>query len=536
MVFSNHKPYGSDSSDNEEDPWEIVGDDETTPLAANLQTISSTAASDAGGEQRESQQVAMDAPTNLNEIGNDGGNESFNMVSDIEEGKEDVKKDNLDVGDGEGDENTFGEKEEASGLMEKLLDPDEELKAKISDGGEKMEAYYDEKLKRWIFPEEDLSEAAAPPDVPMKEESPDTQTEEAPEPDSPTAEKGEEAKISNGGEKMEAYYDEKLKRWIFPEEDLSEAAAPPDVPMKEESPDTQTEEAPEPDSPTAEKGEEAKISNGGEKMEAYYDEQLKRWMFPEDESAEAATSPVVPQMEEAPDTTAKDPEPDSPKAEADNTEKDDEKYVVESLTDMGFDKEQIEKAIEDLREAGTDIDEDSVIGQIAGETPDNTTNRSQAPLTSTWDFVESSVRDFDNQHEIRRRTQNLSRNVSRSAQEFWSSVKDESQRFRTNLRDTCDQADTHARSASTQFKYVASSVKDKVCRANEEHKITEKVATAAVVGGALLVALGNPRAGVGAMAVAGATVAAGEAMKHSSAHSTSTYTRDHGLSEGLHLD
>jgi len=472
MVFSNHKPYGSDSSDNEEDPWEIVGDDETTPLAANLQTISSTAASDAGGEQRESQQVAMDAPTNLNEIGNDGGNESFNMVSDIEEGKEDVKKDNLDVGDGEGDENTFGEKEEASGLMEKLLDPDEELKAKISDGGEKMEAYYDEKLKRWIFPEEDLSEAAAPPDVPMKEESPDTQTEEAPEPDSPTAEKGEEAKISNGGEKMEAYYDE----------------------------------------------------------------QLKRWMFPEDESAEAATSPVVPQMEEAPDTTAKDPEPDSPKAEADNTEKDDEKYVVESLTDMGFDKEQIEKAIEDLREAGTDIDEDSVIGQIAGETPDDTTNRSQAPLTSTWDFVESSVRDFDNQHEIRRRTQNLSRNVSRSAQEFWSSVKDESQRFRTNLRDTCDQADTHARSASTQFKYVASSVKDKVCRANEEHKITEKVATAAVVGGALLVALGNPRAGVGAMAVAGATVAAGEAMKHSSAHSTSTYTRDHGLSEGLHLD
>jgi len=473
MVFSNHKPYGSDSSDNEEDPWEIVGDDETTPLAANLQTISSTAASDAGGEQRESQQVAMDAPTNLNEIGNDGGNESFNMVSDVEEGKEDVKKDNLDVGDDGGDENTLGEKEEASGLMEKLLGPDEELKAKISDGGEKMEAYYDEELKRWISPEEDLSEAAAPPDVPMKEESPVTQTEEAPEPDSLTAEKGEEAKISNGGEKMEAYYDE----------------------------------------------------------------QLKRWMFPEDESAEAATSPVVPQMEEAPDTTAKDPEPDSPKAEADNTEKDDEKsHVVESLTDMGFGKEKIEKAIEDLREAGTDIDEDSVIGQIAGETPDDTTNRSQAPLTSTWDFVESSVRDFDNQHEIRRRTQNLSRNVSRSAQEFWSSVKDESQRFRTNLRDTCDQADTHARSASTQFKYTASSVKDKVCRANEEHKITEKVATAAVVGGAILVALGNPRAGVGAMAVAGATVAAGEAMKHSSAHSTSTYTRDHGLSEGLHLD
>lgn len=87
-----------------------------------------------------------------------------------------------------------------------------------------------------------------------------------------------------------------------------------------------------------------------------------------------------------------------------------------------------------------------------------------------------------------------------------------------------------------EVKHAASSAKDAVCRANEEHHIFEKVAAAAVAGGAILIALGNPRAGVGAMAVAGSSLMVGEAVNHSAAHSTSTYTKDYGLKEGFHLD
>lgn len=95
---------------------------------------------------------------------------------------------------------------------------------------------------------------------------------------------------------------------------------------------------------------------------------------------------------------------------------------------MGFEKEQIEKAIGDLREAGaTEIDADSVIGSMAGES----NNAGPAnPLGSTWNFVESTVQDFDNQYQLRRRTQHCARNISRSAQDFWSNVRDESQRFK----------------------------------------------------------------------------------------------------------
>ena len=66
--------------------------------------------------------------------------------------------------------------------------------------------------------------------------------------------------------------------------------------------------------------------------------------------------------------------------------------------------------------------------------------------------------------------------------------------------------------------------------------IAENVAAVAVVEGATLLALGNPRAGVRAMSVAGASLAAGEDMHHLSAQSSSTYCRDYGLGRGVHLD
>jgi len=200
---------------------------------------------------------------------------------------------------------------------------------------------------------------------------------------------------------------------------------------------------------------------------------------------------------------------------------------VDSLSGMGFEKEPVKKAMDDLREAGSEIDADSVIAEMTGEIKVD---------GRTWEFIRSAAQDFEQQHELRRRTQNCVNTVGHSARELLSAAKEESQRFSESFRETCDEADVRARTASTQAKYAASSAKDSICRANEEYRISEKVATVAVVGAALLIALGNPRAGVGVMAMAGSSVAVGEAMKHAAAHSTSTQTRDHGLSEGLHLD
>ena len=47
-----------------------------------------------------------------------------------------------------------------SKLLRKKLDPDS--KATVADVGEEMQAYYDEKLKRWIFPGDDPAEVAKP--------------------------------------------------------------------------------------------------------------------------------------------------------------------------------------------------------------------------------------------------------------------------------------------------------------------------------------------------------------------------------------
>ena len=223
--------------------------------------------------------------------------------------------------------------------------------------------------------------------------------------------------------------------------------------------------------------------------------------------------------------------------------------LVEQLSQMGFEKEHIQKAIDDLREAGsTEIDADSIIGSMVGETvigrnnnnddDDNNeqhqqhpTNPFALPLHSTWEFVESTVQEIDNRHQLRHRTQRCVQTINRSAQELWSNVKDESQKFRSNVRQTCDQADVQARNATVHVRTAASSAKDSLVRANEEYGVMEKVAAVAIVGGATLLALGSPRAGVASMAIAGASIAAGEAMK-----SQQQQTRDYGLREGVHLD
>ena len=233
--------------------------------------------------------------------------------------------------------------------------------------------------------------------------------------------------------------------------------------------------------------------------------------------------------------------------------------LVESLSQMGFKKEQIERAIGDLRVSGQEVDADSVIGSMAGEIPptppeageDGGEHRPRNPFHTTWDFVESTAQNIDDQHQLRRRTRDLGENIGRSARDLWSNVREESERIKSNVRETCDQADVHARTATTQLRHSASTVGETIRRANEEHRIAQKVATVAVVGGATLLAIGNPRAGVATLAVAGASFAAGEALRNSSSSRdrpgrrqqsgedspySPSYNGDHGLREGLHLD
>lgn len=155
-------------------------------------------------------------------------------------------------------------------------------------------------------------------------------------------------------------------------------------------------------------------------------------------------------------------------------------------------------------------------------TSNNTTN--DHPLRSTWNFLENTFQGIDNQHQLRRRTSNSINHINQSVQNIVSNITDETQRVR-------DQADVHARNASTHVSHAASSVRQSISRANAEYKLSEKVATVAVIGGATLLALGNPRAGVTALAVAGASLAVGEVYEESNRN-----REEYGLPEGVHID
>lgn len=158
------------------------------------------------------------------------------------------------------------------------------------------------------------------------------------------------------------------------------------------------------------------------------------------------------------------------------------------------------------------------------------------PLHQTWHFITSSLREIDNQHQLRQRAQTSAKKLNRSAQNLWSNISNETQHIAKQLQERCDQADMQAREASQNIKQTASSAKDNLCRLNSEYKIHEKVAAVAAVSGAILVAAGNPRAGAGSLLVAGGALAAGEAMSAGSERGCSTFTRDYGLREGVHLD
>lgn len=146
-------------------------------------------------------------------------------------------------------------------------------------------------------------------------------------------------------------------------------------------------------------------------------------------------------------------------------------------------------------------------------------NTNDPLLQNTWNFIDATFHDIDNQHQIRQRARNSVNHINRSMQNLFENIANETQ------------------NASAQVRHAASSAKESISRANTEYKLSEKVATAAVIGGAALLALGNPRAGATALAVAGASLAVGEVISSNREEARASRRReDYGLREGVHLD
>ena len=195
-------------------------------------------------------------------------------------------------------------------------------------------------------------------------------------------------------------------------------------------------------------------------------------------------------------------------------------------------KSPTDRADEDSNDPTTQLNGEGAIP----DRPESPNQHLPLPLHETWTFITSSLRDIDNQNQIRQRTSNSVKKLNTTAQNLWSNLTNETQRIATTLQHHCDQADVQAREASQNISRTVSSTKDSLCRLNTEYKIHEKVAAVAAVSGAILVAAGNPRAGAGSLLVAGGAFAAGEAMSSSSDRGCSTYSRDYGLKEGVHID
>jgi hypothetical protein len=247
--------------------------------------------------------------------------------------------------------------------------------------------------------------------------------------------------------------------------------------------------------------------------------------------------------------------------------------LVCHLSEMGFEVERVAEAIRGLRASGsTEIDADSVIGSMVGEAPAAAAAAAGTrpnnghplePLLGAWELVGSTIaREWDERgRPAGCRTADRVRAAGRSARDAWTSVADESHRLVRRLvsndddgRDGDDDCDdggvvragggdrySAATAQANRRPPAASSAKDAFRRANEEHRIVEKLVAVAVVGSAALLALGNPRASLGAMAVAGAGLAAGEAMRQSASEQRGGGAPCGGggassRGRGLHLD
>ena len=223
--------------------------------------------------------------------------------------------------------------------------------------------------------------------------------------------------------------------------------------------------------------------------------------------------------------------------------------LVEQLLSMGFEKAQIMGVISNLHSAGvSDIDADMIIGKMMGESPTSTAttpsrsdeNCPLEPLLDAWEHVGSTAREWDDRGRlfVRQRVVGQVQAVGRHAREAWTNAFLSGERYEGDDLDYDVSDSRGGHCTDSQFRKPTTLAKSSFFRGvNEDNnRIIKGVVAVAIVGSATLLALGNPRASLGAMALTGAGIAAGEAirMHHSSEQVCTSSTSRSG--RGQHLD
>ena len=144
--------------------------------------------------------------------------------------------------------------------------------------------------------------------------------------------------------------------------------------------------------------------------------------------------------------------------------------------------------------------------------------------------IGNKVKDIDRRHKIRETTVSSVRSVGSSARALGKSVRLETTRVGDSMKRSYVENDVEgkAKAAAEKVKETTVKVGRKVKRFNEKYRVTEKIAAAGVMVGALRLARGDRRGGTSALAVAGASYMAGEAMR--------TPAQSTELNEDLHLE
>ena len=144
--------------------------------------------------------------------------------------------------------------------------------------------------------------------------------------------------------------------------------------------------------------------------------------------------------------------------------------------------------------------------------------------------IKKTVKEIDQKHKIQESTVSGLKTVGASAKAFGNTIRHETERVGDCVKRSYEENDVQgkAKAAAQNVKQTAVSVGRKAKHFNEKYRVTEKIASAAVIVGAFRFAKGDHRGGTSALAVAGASYLAGEAMR-APAHST-------GLNEDLHME
>ena len=144
--------------------------------------------------------------------------------------------------------------------------------------------------------------------------------------------------------------------------------------------------------------------------------------------------------------------------------------------------------------------------------------------------IRNTVNDIDDErHKIQESTISSLKNIGTSTKALGESLLEE-----TGTVDTAKRACTEhsveekAQMAAENVKRMATNLKRAAIDLNDTYRITDKLASVAVVVGTIEFARGDRNGGIGAMAAAGASLCAGEAMR--------APTQSTELNETLHMD